>query len=211
MKLYGTPPTRALRVLWLLNELDLPHDMIEVDMGAGENRSAGFLGINPVGKIPAVVDGATIMTESAAIPLWLAERDPGRRFIPADVDTRGQMYRWIFFLVTEIEQPLWRGALHEVIYPEERRIAAEPANAEQDCREMLAVFEQHMQGREWVAGSAVSVADFIAAYTLDWARHAGFLDGLPALSAFVDRMYARPKAPMTIAEGFAAMAAGQGQ
>lgn len=206
MKLYGTPPTRAIRVLWLLNELDVPHEMVEIDVPGGGLDAPGFRAINPAGKIPALVDGDLVMTESAAIPLWLAERDPAQRFIPADVDTRGQMYRWIFFLVTEIEQPLWRGALHEVIYPEERRLPAEPANAEMDCRAMLAVFEQHMQGRDWVAGEEVSVADFIAAYTLDWARHAGFLDGCPALSAFVERMYARPKAPMTIAQGFAAMA-----
>lgn len=205
MKLYGSPPTRAVRVQWLLNELGMAYETVAVDMEAGENRSPAFLALNPAGKIPALVDGEMLMTESAAIPLWLAERDPERRFIPEDVDERGQMYRWIFFLVTEIEVPLWRSALHEVIYAQERRIPEEVANAERDCREMLAVLEHHMTGRDWVVGSRPSVADFIAAYTLDWARHARLLGDCPALNAFVEKMYRRPKAPMTIAQGFAAM------
>lgn len=205
MKLYGSPPTRSLRVQWLLNELELPYETVKVNMEAGEHRSAAFLALNPVGKIPALVDGDTLMTESAAIPLWLAERDPMQRFIPTNVDERGQMYRWIFFLVTEIEAPLWRSALHEVIYAQARRIPEEVANAERDAREMLAVLERHMADREWLVGNRPSVADFIAAYTLDWARHARLLGDCPALTAFVEKMYRRPRAPMTIDEGFAAM------
>jgi glutathione S-transferase len=118
---------------------------------------------------------------------------------------RAQMYRWIFFLVTEIEQPLWRIALNTTIYPEMDRVPADIKNATRDCKKMVDVFEQHMSGREVVAGDRLSVADFIAAYTLDWANEAKMLGDAPRLKAYLKTMYARPTAPMTIKEGFAAL------
>ena len=203
MKLYGTPPTRALRVLWLLNELDVDCEVITVDMGVGEHQSDAFRKLNPAGKLPALVDGDLVLTESSAIQLYLAEKYPERGFIPSALAERAEMYRWIFFLVTEIEAPLWRKALHSRIYPDSERDEREMSRAERDGKSMAAVLEQHMRGREFVVGDRVSVADFNAAYTLDWANEAGLLCDAPTLRAYVKRMYARPRAPMTIAEGFA--------
>jgi glutathione S-transferase len=205
MKLYGTPPTRALRVIWLLNELGLDYEMIPVDLLQGENRKDNFLAINPSAKVPVLVDGSLVVTESAAIQLYLAEKHPEAGFIPDSVEDRAQMYRWIFFLVTEIEQPLWRIARHTSLYPEERRLPADVDLARQECVEMVAVLERHMQGREFVVGDKVCVADFNAAYTLDWANEAGMLNNAPRLREYLKFMYARPTAPPTIAEAFAAL------
>ena len=77
--------------------------------------------------------------------------------------------------------------------------------ARRECLEMVAVFEAHMAGREFVVGDRLSVADFNAAYVLDWAGEAEMLDAAPQLQAFVRRMYARATAPPTIAEAFAAL------
>src|SRR3546814_958780 len=82
------------------------------------------------------------------------------------------MYRWIFFLVTEIEQPLWRIARHTFIYPEAKRLPQDVALARQDCLAMVAVLERHMAEREFMAGDRLSVADLNAAYTHDWANTA---------------------------------------
>jgi len=205
MKLYGTPPTRALRVLWLLRELDIECEVVTVNMGIGEHLEAKFLALNPAGKLPVLVDGDLVLTESAAIPLYLAEKCSDKGLIPSALADRAQMYRWIFFLVTEIEQPLWRIALHTRIYPENERLSREVTLAARDCKRMVDVLERHMQGREFLAGDRLTVADFIAAFTLDWANEAGMLGGAPRLREYLETMYARPKAPQTIAEGFAAL------
>src|SRR3546814_388862 len=106
MKLYGTPPTRVLRAIWLLNELGLEDADRPVDrMREGAQRPS-FLGLNPGAKVPVLVDGDVVLTESAAIQLDLAEKHPEAGLIPEALEDRAQMYRWIFFLVTEIEQPL---------------------------------------------------------------------------------------------------------
>jgi len=164
MKLYGTPPTRVLRVIWLLNELGLEYEMHPVDLMQGEHRQQDFLTLNPAGKVPVLVDGDQVITESSAIQLYLAEKYPEAGFMPESVQDRAQMYRWIFFLATEIEQPLWRISRHTFLYPEEKRLPQDVALATQECKEMLAVLEQHMKGRQFMVTERLSVADFNAAY-----------------------------------------------
>ena len=211
IKLYGTPPTRALRGIWLLNELGLDHEIIPIDLSAGEQMTPEFLALNPAAKLPVLVDGDMVVCESAAIQLYLADkygdRFPGGGLIPATADDRARMYQWLFFLMTEIEAPLWRIALHSFIYDAAEQSEAEVALAKRDAARMVAVLEQHMRGRDYLVGEQLTVADFNAAFTLDWAREEALLADAPALSAFLDRMYARPNAPTTIAAAFAELAA----
>jgi glutathione S-transferase len=78
-----------------------------------------------------------------------------------------------------------------------------------EFKDMASVLEKHMQGRRFVAGDRVSVADFVTAYTLDWGNEYKLLDGCPQLRAYMNRMYARPHAPLRIAEAFAAISSEQ--
>ncbi len=203
MKLYGTPPTRAIRAIWLINELDVDCEIVEVDMGIGQHRSPQMLSMNATGKLPFLIDGDNLITESCAIQLYLAEKFPEKGYMGANLSERGQIYRWMFFLATEIEQPLWRVGLHTRMYREEDRLPADVPLAKRDGEAMIAVLEDHMRDREFIVGDRLSVADFNAAYTLDWAREAGILGDAPGLNSFVDRMYARPKAPPTIEAAWA--------
>ena len=205
LKLYGTPPTRALRVVWLLNELGLEHELHPVDLMQDEHHQQDFLSLNPAARVPVLVDGDLVLTESAAIQLYLAEKYPQAGFIPETLEDRAQMYRWMFFLVTEVEQPLWRIARHTFVYPDEKRIPQDVELARQECLEMIEVLERHMSEREFMVGDRLSVADFNAAYTLDWANTDEMLASAPRLRDYLKAMYARPTAPPTIAEAFAAM------
>ena len=203
LKLYGAPPSRALRVIWLLNELGLVRDA-PVDILQGETKRQDFRTLNPAAKVPVLVDGSLVLTESSAIQLYLADKNPQAGFIPKAVEDRAQMYRWIFFLVTEIEQPLWRIARHTFLYPKEKRLPQDADLARQECKEMVAVLERHMQKREFMVADRLSVADFNAAYTLDWANEEKMLDRAPRLREYLKSMYARPTAPPTIAQALAA-------
>ena len=205
LKLYGTPPTRALRVVWLLNELGLEHELHPVDLMQDEHHQQDFLSLNPAARVPVLVDGNLVLTESAAIQLYLAEKYPQAGFIPETLEDRAQMYRWMFFLVTEVEQPLWRIARHTFVYPDEKRIPQDVELARQECLEMIEVLERHMSEREFMVGDRLSVADFNAGYTLDWANTDEMLASAPRLRDYLKAMYARPTAPPTIAEAFAAM------
>ena len=205
MKLYEFAPTRSIRARWTLQELGVDFEAVNVDMHAGEHRSAAFLKINPVGKLPVLVDGDMVLTESIAIVLYLAEKYPEGKLVPADLKTRAQLMRWLLFTTTELEQPLWRIARHTALYPVQKRLPAEVALAREDFGPMADVLEQHMTGREFVVGDRVTVADFVLAYTLDWAQMVKLLTGRPHLEAYLQRMYARPRAPMRIREAFASV------
>ena len=85
------------------------------------------------------------------------------------------------------------------LYPEHQRLPGDVPLAREEFKAMAAVLEAHMQGRRFVVGDSVTVADLILAYTLDWANEVGLLDGLPELKSYMERMYARPNAPNRIA------------
>lgn len=206
IKLYGQAPTRVLRVHWLLNALGLEYEEVGVNFLDGEHQKADFLKLNPAAKVPVLVDGELVLTESSAIQLYLAEKFPQAGLIPQSLADRGRMYQWIFFLVSEIEQPLWRIARNTShLYPEHEHQPLDVKIATRECKAMLAVLEKHMEGRQYLVGDRISVADMNAAYTLDWAGEAKMLDDAPNLRAFLKRMYERPEAPVTIAEAFAAL------
>jgi glutathione S-transferase len=205
MKLYEFGPTRGLRVRWALQEIGAPFESIVVNLNQGQHREAEYLQVNPAGKLPAFIDGDLVLTESAAIVLYLAEKYPQKRLLPDTPRARAEHNRWLLFTVTELEQPLWRIARHTFIYPEAERLEADAAIARREFREMAAVMEAHMRGREFVMGDHVTVADFVLAYTLDWANEEGLLDEAPTLLAYMERMYRRPQAPSRIAAAFAAV------
>jgi glutathione S-transferase len=209
MKLYEFGPTRSIRVRWTLQELSADFEPIRVNLLAGENRRPEFLKINPAGKLPVLVDGDLVLTESVAIVLYLAEKYSHKGLLPAGPNERAEVNRWLLFAATELEQPLWRISRHTALYPEEQRLAGDVILASGEFKDMASVLEKHMQGRQFVAGDSVSVADFVMAYTLDWGNEDKLLDGCPQLLAYMKRMYARPHAPPRIAEAFAAISSEQ--
>ncbi len=200
MKLYGFGPTRSLRALWGLKELGVEFEFVPVNLAAGEHRRPEFLALNPAGKLPVLVDGDLVLPESAAIVLYLAEKYPEKGLMPAKLEERAQVYRWVLFAMTELEQPLWRMARHSFIYPEHKRLPQDIDLAREDFIAMAAILERHMEGREYIVGGRISLADCVTAYLMDWANERKLLEGLPNLTAYLQRMYKRPKAPPRIAE-----------
>ena len=199
MKLYGFGPSRWLRVLWAIKELEVECELVPVRIPAGEHLTPEFLLLNPAHKIPVLVDGDLVLTESAAIVLYLAEKYPSKGLLPSDPAQRAQVYRWIMFTMTELDQPLWRIVRHSFLYPEDKRSPADIALAREDFADMARVLEQRLAGREFIVGNAITAADCVAAYTIDWANEFKLLEALPQLRTYLERMYARPRAPLRFA------------
>ncbi|MGE0666668.1 MAG: glutathione S-transferase family protein [Sphingomonadales bacterium] len=199
MKLYEFGPTRSIRARWTLQELDVPFEAVTVNMLKGEHRQPAFLEVNPAGKLPALVDGDLVLTESMAICTYLAEKYPEKGLIPADLKQRAEFHKWIMFTATELEQPLWRIARNTNLYPEEQRQPTEVDRAAEDFAPMAEVLDEHLDGREFLVGGSATVADFALAYTLDWANEVRLLGDFPRLQSYMTRMYKRPAAPMRIA------------
>jgi glutathione S-transferase len=208
MRLYEFAPTRSIRVRWTLQEIAEPFEAVSVNLLAGEQRLENFLALNPAGKVPVLVDGDLVLTESIAIAVYLGEKYPEKRLLPAGLAARAEMMRWLLFTTTELEQPLWRISRHTAIYPEEKRLPADIALAREDFLGMVNVLDRHMVDREFAVGDSVTVADFVLAYTLDWAQLVGLLEEFPRLEGYMLRMYDRPAAPMRIKDAFASIRGG---
>src|ERR687896_860964 len=125
MKLYEFGPTRSIRARWTLQELGADFEPIRVNLIAGEHQRPEFLKINPAGKIPVLIDGDLVLTESVASVLYLAEKYSNKGLLPANLDQRAQVHRWLLFAATELEQPPWRISRHTTLYPEEQRLPAD--------------------------------------------------------------------------------------
>ena len=200
MKLYGFGPTRSLRALWGPKELNAEFEFVPVNLLAGQHRQPDFLRLNPAGKVPVLVNGDLVVTESAAIVLYLAEKYPEKGLLGG-----AQVYRWMMFAVTELEQPLWRITKHSMLYPEAKRLPQDIALAKEEFAAMVSVLERHMDKRLFIVGDSITVADCITAYLVDWANEQHLIDNCPHLRGYLERMYSRPKAPQRIADAFASI------
>src|SRR5258708_34160874 len=155
MKLYEFPPTRSIRARWTLQEIGVPFESVNVDQTKGEHKKPEFLALNPAGKLPVLVDGDVVLTESVAIVLYLAEKHPEAGLVPRDAVERAHLYQWLLFAATELEQPLWRIARHTSIYPRELRLPADVELAREGVRQTAAVLAARAIGREYVVGKRV--------------------------------------------------------
>jgi glutathione S-transferase len=106
------------------------------------------------------------------------------------------------FAVTELEQPLWRITRHTVLYPEDKRLPADITLAREEFLAMAAVFDAHLEGRQFIVGDRITAADCVTAYLIDWANELRLIENFTQLRDYLERMYARAAAPKRIAEAF---------
>jgi len=172
VKLYGYRNGRTLRALWALEEVGAEYEYVEVDLRRGEGREPWFLSINPSGKVPVLIDEKTI-TESAAICMHLAEKYPASRLMPpAGSPERTDCYKWISFILTELDAPLWTIAKHRFALPKERRVPDVIDSATWEFAEAAQILKMGLKRRWFLAGDVFTVADILAGHTLLWAKSA---------------------------------------
>lgn len=186
MKHYFHPISRAVTTHWMLTELDVDHEQVEVDFRSGDGRTAEFLSINPMGKIPTLVDGDVVVTESAAICAYLADRFPEKGLAPpAGSRERGKYYRYLFVPGTTLEPMFTFDSLKIVDYP---------ANSVGfgDMERCLATIESMTPETAWVLGDQFTAADVVFGGLLDFAVQTGWLQSPGAkVSAYVQRIKGR--------------------
>ena len=170
MKLYGFErPTRATRVRWALEEAGVAYEHVVASPHDPELRA-----LNPLGKVPCLVDGELVLTESAACCTWVGTRSPDSGLVPTDPHERARYDMWLSFFTTELEQPMWLKAKQKVAWPREHRCPQAIAGAEWDFARSAAFMEHHLGEGPFLVGDRFTCADLIGAHTLSWARIAKF-------------------------------------
>ncbi len=185
VQLYHHPFTRAANVVWMLEEVGVAYELRHVDLQAGEHKSDAILALNPMGKLPILTDGDAVVTESAAIGIYLADRyASGRLAPPLDHPDRGTYLRWSFFSPSVIEPGLVaKGGGWEF----------RPSSAGWGTHEaMLAAMEHALAGGDYLLGATFSMADVIFGGTVRYMLQFSMLEPRPTFQAYAERLARRP-------------------
>lgn len=195
LKLYGTPGTRSSRVSWALEELGLDYAFHPVMLREGEAGGADFRQLNPVGKVPVLVDGELVLSESLAILTYLADRYGNGRMIPVPgTPARARHDMLATFAVAELEQPLWLNARHSFLYPEESRVPEVLPSTRMEWKRAHDALEGHLSNlTEFALGPDFTMADIVLAQVLAWANTAKYPVS-EVLDAYRQRCFDRPAA-----------------
>lgn len=195
IKLYFAPWTRATRIAFLLEELGVPWEKVSLDLSQREHKTAAYLALNPNGVLPTLTDGDTVVFESVAIALYLADRFADKGLAPPlDSPLRGKYLTWMVWSMASLEPAIGEIYL-EQSKPADQQSAAAITAARERFKESARVLTGELSGqasRPFLLGEQISAADVLVGCVLAFAGSLGLLDGFDTLRAYVGRITERP-------------------
>jgi glutathione S-transferase len=188
LTLFHAPQSRSCAVRILLEELGVDFDLKILNLKANEQREPAYLAINPMGKVPALLHGDVLVTEQAAILMYLADLFPQAGLAPAIGDRlRGSYFRWMTFYGSAFEPALIDLAM--------KRDPAPPSMCPYgDYDTMLATFTEQLRRGPYLLGERFSAADILWGSALPWTTAFKLVPDLPEISAYSARVNARAAA-----------------
>lgn len=192
MKVYFAPRSRAVRTVWLLEEMGQPYELERFTLGQKEMRGPEYTSVNPNGRVPTLVDGEVTITESTAIAQYLSAKyapqlSPG----PNDANF-AEFLQWLHYAEGMIMPPMGNYVVETILLPPERRNEEMAARALKLMNRTLVAVEMHMDGRDFLAGD-FTIADTITGHAVIMCRILGVdFSNSPNLTAYADRLEARP-------------------
>jgi glutathione S-transferase len=201
MKLYGMGHSRSFRALWALEESGLDYEYINTKLRTDSSDPASathpnYLALNVQGKIPTLVDGDLVLSESIAIMNYIARNAPDSGLLPkVSTLAYARLDELSYFVLSELEQPLWSKGKHRFALPEEYRIPAMLDTAKFEFDKAVKTLD-HLLGsgdKDYAIGDSFCMVDILLAHTFNWAIRFEFYvpDKYIALR---DRHYQRPAA-----------------
>lgn len=182
MKFYTNPMSRGRITRWMLEEVGAPYETVVLDY-ATTMKAPDYLGLNPMGKVPTLVHDRGVITEGAAICLWLAETFPQAGLMPAD---HGAAYRWMFFGAGPLEQAVVNGSFGWVPEPEKQGRTGYGS-----MERVVRTLTGHLEANQHFCGG-FSVVDVYVGSQIGWGLRFGTLPGNAVLQAYWERIAARP-------------------
>jgi glutathione S-transferase len=183
--LHYHPYSRAAGTLWALEEAGVAYELKVVDIMKGEQKAPSLLTLNPMGKLPTLVDGDVVVTESAAIALYLADRHAPGRLAPALDDPRRATYlRWSFFAPSVVEPAVMARSSGWAV----KEVSAGWGSYDA----MIAATEGALSGGPFLLGDQFSMADVVLGGLLRFLIGFKQIEARPSFASYVARLDARP-------------------
>jgi len=161
LRLYWRPGTAALPPHAALAEIGVAYELIRVEREDAQTDPA-YLALNPLGVVPTLVDGDTVVTESAAILLYLADRHPEAKLVPAD---HAAFYSRLIFMTNALQTALLR-----FLYPERYGVEGVREIAAAEAAGYFDRIDRELEGREWLVGDQRTAADLFLFMLTRWGR-----------------------------------------
>jgi len=189
LTLYHASPSRSSIVLWMLEELGQPYDIRLVKLSAGDNLKPDYLAINPMGKVPALRHGDTVITETAAICTYLADEFPQAKLnVPTGTPRRGVYLKWLFFGPGCMEPAVIDRAAPR---KEEARRAMLGYG---DFDTTMNVVAKAVEKGPWIMGDQFTAADVVIGSNVRWGTMFKLIPERKEFTDYAARIAARPAA-----------------
>ena len=186
---YTNPQSRGRIVHWMLEELGMPYQTVWLEYGE-DMKSAGYLAVNPMGKVPALQHKGTVVTEAAAICAYLADCFPDKQLIPPAGDARSaSYYRWLFFAAGPLEMAATAKALGWQVAEDKSAMIGFGTYGD-----TLNALETALAPGPYICGDQFTAADVYLGSSLGWGMMFGTIDKRAVFESYVKRLYARPAA-----------------
>ena len=182
---YTNPMSRGRIARWMLEEVGVPYRTELIEYGE-QMKSEAYRSVNPLGKVPAIQHGETIVTETAAVCAYLADAFPDAGLAPPLQD-RGAYYRWLFFAAGPVETAVTEKSMGLEV-PEGKQ--AMSGYGTMDA--VLEALEQAVSQSEYIAGPRFSAADLYVGSQIGWGLQFGTIESRPAFVEYSQRLTARP-------------------
>ena len=193
MKLYFAPSTRAERTAWLLNELGLDYELVRYKLGDKAMRSPDYLAVNPNGRVPVLDDGNVRITESTGIAQYLvAHYGAGRLAPPVDSPDFPVYLQWLHYSEGMLMAPIGNYVVETILLPPDRRSEVHAKRALKLLGNLLKVVDAHLADRNYLAGE-FTAADTVTGHACLISEQIGSeLSELHNVTAYIERLRARP-------------------
>ena len=186
---YTNPQSRGRIAHWMLEEIGLPYETVWLEFGPAM-KSREYLSVNPMGKVPALKHGSVVVTETAAICAYLADRFPEKNLIPQLGDpARAAYFRWMFFAAGPVELAVTAKALGWQV-PENKRGFVGFGS----YKAAINTLEKALKPGPYICGEQFTAADVYVGSQLGWGMMFGTIEKRPLFEEYVGWLYARPAA-----------------
>jgi glutathione S-transferase len=193
VKIYYAPNTRAVRIVWLFEELGLPYELVRFKLGDKAMRSPEYLAVHPMGRVPTLEDGDVTIFESGAIVQYVLAKYGAGRLVPKESSAEFPAYlQWLHYAEGMIMPPVNTIIVETVLLPPERRSEANVERATKLLSRMLTAVDRRLAGRTFLAGD-FSGADIMTGHACTVAgRLKADISDKPNLAAYIERINGRP-------------------
>ncbi|WP_271408875.1 glutathione S-transferase family protein [Pseudomonas sp. Q1-7] len=184
--LYHCPYTRSTGALTLLEELGADYRLHVMNMQLGEQRKPEFLAINPMGKVPTILHGKSVVTEQVSVYLYLADLYPEAGLAPPLGDPlRGPYLRWMVFYGSCFEPAVVDRVQKREPVPEQRSPYG-------DFDSVMNTLVGQLKNGPWLLGEQFTAADVLWGSALNWTTQFGLIPEVPSIKAYIARFIERP-------------------